>query len=92
MQNHPLSPYAVSKIAGEDFCRMFYNTMKVDTVCLRYFNIFGPRQDPTSQYAAVVPKFVNALLRGREPLIFGDGTYSLGNSIPVLPLDPLCST
>ncbi|MEN8148916.1 MAG: SDR family oxidoreductase [Planctomycetota bacterium] len=76
MQNHPLSPYAVSKIAGEDFCRMFYNTMKVDTVCLRYFNIFGPRQDPTSQYAAVVPKFVNALLRGRDPLIFGDGKQS----------------
>jgi len=76
MQNHPLSPYAVSKIAGEDFCRMFYNTMKVDTVCLRYFNIFGPHQDPSSQYSAVVPKFINTLLRGRDPLIFGDGKQS----------------
>jgi nucleoside-diphosphate-sugar epimerase len=76
MQNHPLSPYAVSKIAGEDFCRMFYSTMKVDTVCLRYFNIFGPNQDPTSQYSAVVPKFINTIMRGREPLIFGDGKQS----------------
>lgn len=76
MQNNPLSPYAVSKIAGEDYCRMFYNSMKVDTVCLRYFNVFGPRQDPSSQYAAAVAKFIATLLRGREPLIYGDGKQS----------------
>ena len=76
MQNNPLSPYAVSKIAGEDYCRMFYTSYRVDTVCLRYFNVFGPRQNPTSQYAAVVPKFIGALLRGREPVVFGDGKQS----------------
>lgn len=76
MQNNPLSPYAVSKIAGEDYCRMFYNSFKLDTVCLRYFNVFGPRQDPTSAYAAVVPKFISALMRGREPTIYGDGKQS----------------
>jgi len=76
MQNNPLSPYAVSKIAGEDYCRMFYSSFRVDTVSLRYFNVFGPRQNPISQYAAVVPKFIGTLLRGRDPLIFGDGKQS----------------
>jgi UDP-N-acetylglucosamine/UDP-N-acetyl-alpha-D-glucosaminouronate 4-epimerase len=76
MQNNPLSPYAVSKIAGEDYCRMFYSSFRLDTVVLRYFNVFGPRQNPTSQYAAVVPKFIGTLLRGREPLICGDGKQS----------------
>jgi nucleoside-diphosphate-sugar epimerase len=69
----PLSPYAVSKLAGEYYCRVFYHLFGLETVCLRYFNVFGPRQDPTSQYAAVVPKFVSALLRGEAPQIYGDG-------------------
>jgi nucleoside-diphosphate-sugar epimerase len=76
MLNSPLSPYAVSKIAGEDCCRMFYNSYRVDAVALRYFNVFGPRQSPVSQYAAVVPKFINTLLRGRDPVIYGDGKQS----------------
>ncbi len=76
MQNNPLSPYAVSKIAGEDYCRMFYSSFRVDAVVLRYFNVFGPRQNPKSQYAAVVPKFISVLRRGRDPLIYGDGKQS----------------
>lgn len=72
----PLSPYAVSKLAGEHYCRAFYQVYGLETVCLRYFNVFGPRQDPTSQYAAVVPKFVAAMLDGRAPTIYGDGTQS----------------
>ena len=69
----PLSPYAVSKLAGEHYCRVFYQLYGLETVSLRYFNVFGPRQDPTSQYAAVVPKFATALLRGEAPQIYGDG-------------------
>lgn len=76
MQNSPLSPYAVSKIAGEDYCRMFYSSFRTDTVVLRYFNVFGPRQNPKSQYAAVVPKFISVLKRGRDPVIYGDGKQS----------------
>jgi len=73
MSPAPLSPYAVSKLAGEYYCRVFYHLFGLETVCLRYFNVFGPRQDPTSQYAAVVPKFVTSLLRGEAPQIYGDG-------------------
>ncbi len=69
----PVSPYAVSKLAGEHYCRVFYELFGLETVSLRYFNVFGPRQDPTSQYAAVVPKFATALLRGEAPRIYGDG-------------------
>jgi len=69
----PLSPYAVSKLCGEYYCRVFYSLFELETVCLRYFNVFGPRQDPTSQYAAVVPKFATALIQGRAPEIYGDG-------------------
>ncbi len=76
MQNNPLSPYAVSKIAGEDYCRMFYSSFRIDALVLRYFNVFGPRQNPKSQYAAVVPKFISVLRRGRDPLIYGDGKQS----------------
>ena len=76
MPTNPLSPYAVSKLAGEDYCRAFYNVYGLETVCLRYFNVYGSRQDPASQYAAVVPKFVTALLDGRQPVIYGDGTQS----------------
>jgi len=73
MNPAPLSPYAVSKLAGEYYCRVFYQLYGLETVSLRYFNVFGLRQDPTSQYAAVVPKFVTALLRGEAPQIYGDG-------------------
>lgn len=69
----PLSPYALGKLAGEEYCRMFFRLFGMETVCLRYFNVFGPRQDPNSEYAAVIPKFISALLGGRRPVIYGDG-------------------
>lgn len=69
----PLSPYAASKVAAEEYCRVFAHVYGLPTVILRYFNIFGPRQDPTSQYAAVIPKFITAMLRGKRPVIYGDG-------------------
>ncbi len=76
MQNNPLSPYAVSKIAGEDYCRMFSSSYRVDTLCLRYFNVFGPRQSMSSSYAAVIPRFISAIGKGKEPVIYGDGKQS----------------
>jgi len=76
MKPAPLSPYAVSKLAGEHYCRVFYQVYGLETVALRYFNVFGPRQDPTSQYAAVIPKFVTAMLKGEQPVIYGDGEQS----------------
>jgi nucleoside-diphosphate-sugar epimerase len=76
MPTAPLSPYAVSKLTGELYCQMYARTMGVETVVLRYFNVFGPRQDPASQYAAVLPRFITAALAGREPVIFGDGKQS----------------
>jgi len=69
----PLSPYAASKLAGEEYCVAFHATYGLETVALRYFNIFGPRQDPNSQYAAVVPRFITIALAGERPTIFGDG-------------------
>jgi len=69
----PLSPYAVSKLAGEYYCKVFFELYGLETVSLRYFNIFGPRQDPRSEYAAVIPKFITRLLNHQAPLIFGDG-------------------
>ena len=72
----PLSPYAVAKLTGELYCQMYARTFDLETVVLRYFNVFGPRQDPNSQYAAVIPKFVTAALTGGSPVIFGDGTQS----------------
>jgi UDP-glucose 4-epimerase len=69
----PVSPYAVSKLAGESYCRSFFDVYGLETVALRYFNVFGPRQDPQSQYAAVIPKFIWALRNGEPPVIFGDG-------------------
>lgn len=69
----PLSPYAATKLAGEAYCRAFASVYGLETVSLRFFNVFGPRQDPTSEYAAVVPKFVTSMLAGRAPVIFGDG-------------------
>ena len=76
MKPAPLSPYAVSKLAGEHYCQVFYQVYGLETVALRYFNVFGPRQDPASQYAAVIPKFVTAMLRGEQPVIYGDGKQS----------------
>jgi UDP-glucose 4-epimerase len=72
----PLSPYAAAKLAGEFYCQAFTATYGLETVTLRYFNVFGPRQDPNSQYAAVIPKFITEMLAGRRPTIFGDGKQS----------------
>ena len=69
----PLSPYAVAKLAGEQYCRVFTSVFGLDTISLRYFNVFGPRQDPESPYSAAVPKFIAAALDGESPVIFGDG-------------------
>lgn len=76
MAPDPLSPYAVSKLAGEHYLKVFYLCYGLETVALRYFNVFGPRQDPQSHYAAVIPKFVTAALAGKSPTIFGDGLQS----------------
>jgi len=73
MLPQPLSPYAVSKLTCEQLMRVFASLYGLETVSLRYFNIFGPRQDPKSEYAAVVPKFVTAALRNERPVVFGDG-------------------
>jgi UDP-glucose 4-epimerase len=72
----PISPYAVAKLAGEGYCRSFHEVYGLETVALRYFNVFGPRQDPLSQYAAVIPNFITAALEGRPPTVFGDGEQS----------------
>ncbi len=72
----PLSPYAASKLTGEHYCAVYSRVYGVPAVALRYFNIFGPRQDPTSQYAAVIPNFVRACLSQKEPTIYGDGLQS----------------
>ena len=76
MPVRPLSPYAVAKLAGEHYCQVFAQIYGLETVCLRYFNVFGPRQDPASEYAAVIPKFITALLNGRPLTVNGDGTQS----------------
>jgi UDP-glucose 4-epimerase len=69
----PLSPYAAAKLAGETYCRAFTSVFGLPSVSLRFFNVFGPRQDPASQYAAVIPRFITRMLEGRAPEIFGDG-------------------
>ncbi len=76
MPGMPKSPYAVQKYTGELYLKVFYETYGLETVGLRYFNIFGPRQDPTSFYSAVIPKFATAMMAGKSPVIFGDGTQS----------------
>jgi nucleoside-diphosphate-sugar epimerase len=76
MMPQPMSPYAVSKLAGEHYCRAFFELYRFETVMLRYFNIFGPRQDPLSQYSAVIPKFIHLALRGERLLINGDGSHT----------------
>jgi len=72
----PISPYAVTKLTGEYYCRVFHQTYGLATACLRYFNIYGPRQDPNSQYAAVIPRFIKRISEGKPPVIFGDGEQS----------------
>ena len=72
----PLSPYAASKMAGEHYCRTFWECYGLETVSLRYFNIFGPRQDPRSQYSAAIPLFITAIQENRSPTVFGDGEQS----------------
>jgi UDP-N-acetylglucosamine/UDP-N-acetyl-alpha-D-glucosaminouronate 4-epimerase len=73
MPPHPMSPYAVQKLTGELLCGVFTQIYGLETVALRYFNVFGPRQDPNSQYAAVIPRFLSALTEKRRPIVFGDG-------------------
>ncbi|MCC7438548.1 MAG: SDR family oxidoreductase [Armatimonadetes bacterium] len=73
MTPSPLSPYAISKLTGEHYCRVFFQLYGVETVALRYFNVFGPYQDPTSEYSAVIPKFIKLMRSGNRPIIYGDG-------------------
>lgn len=76
MATNPMSPYAVSKLAGENYCRAFNLVYGLETVCLRYFNVFGRHQSAHSQYAAVIPLFVKAIKEGKSPIVFGDGTQT----------------
>ena len=76
MPINPMSPYAITKATGEMYCKVFQELYGLPTVCLRYFNVFGPRQDPNSQYAAVIPKFITAIHNDGNPVIFGDGEQS----------------
>ena len=76
MRPRPMSPYAISKLAGEVYCSVFTQLYNLDTVILRYFNIFGPRQDPNSQYSAVIPKFIELMSNNERPTIYGDGTQT----------------
>jgi nucleoside-diphosphate-sugar epimerase len=72
----PIAPYGVAKLAAENYCRAFHEVYGLETVSLRYFNVFGPRQDPMSEYAAVIPRFITAFLDGESPVVFGDGEQS----------------
>ncbi len=76
MTPNPQSPYAVTKLTGEYYCRVFQSVYGLNTICLRYFNVFGPRQDPDSPYAAVIPLFIHNVLAGKSPVIFGNGEQS----------------
>ncbi|MAF85156.1 MAG: GDP-mannose 4,6-dehydratase [Dehalococcoidales bacterium] len=76
MPANPQSPYALTKLVGEYYCGIFHQIYKLPTICLRYFNVYGPRQDPTSQYAAVIPRFIVRVLRGNHPIIYGDGNQT----------------
>jgi nucleoside-diphosphate-sugar epimerase len=76
MRPDPLSPYAVAKLVGEYYCQVFTRAYKLETVCLRYFNVFGPRQDPSSEYSGVISRFISTLLSNGQPVIYGDGEQS----------------
>jgi UDP-glucose 4-epimerase len=75
---NPLSPYAITKLSAEQTCMVFHRVFGLETVALRYFNVFGPYQNPISQYAAVIPKFLTSLSKGERPIVFGDGEQSRG--------------
>ncbi|MFH1472847.1 MAG: SDR family oxidoreductase [bacterium] len=76
MNVSPKSPYAIQKLTGEYYCQSFYTLYKLETICLRYFNVFGPNQDPESVYSAVIPLFIKKMLKGKSPTIYGDGGIS----------------
>ena len=76
MNINPLSPYALTKYAGERYCKLFNDLYGLETISLRYFNVFGPKQDPTSEYSAVIPIFIKLMLSGDNPVIFGNGSTS----------------
>lgn len=76
MLPEPLSPYAVAKLVGEHYCQVFTRVYGLETISLRYFNVFGPRQDPSSQYSGVISRFISALLGGEQPVVYGDGEQS----------------
>jgi len=76
MEPNPKSPYAVSKLAGEFYCGVFSEVYGLKTACLRYFNVYGPKQDPSSEYAAVIPRFITRVLNNQPPIIYGDGTQT----------------
>jgi len=76
MKPSPKSPYAISKLAGEYYCRVFSEVYGLKTTCLRYFNVYGPRQDPKSEYAAVIPRFITRVLSNSPPVIYGDGNQT----------------
>jgi nucleoside-diphosphate-sugar epimerase len=76
MRPDPLSPYAVAKLVGEYYCQTFARVYGLETISLRYFNVFGPRQDPSSQYSGVISRFISALLTGERPVIYGEGEHS----------------
>jgi nucleoside-diphosphate-sugar epimerase len=76
MRPEPLSPYAGAKLMGEYYCQIFSRVYDLETICLRYFNVFGPRQNPSSQYSGVISRFIDALMKGETPVIFGDGEQS----------------
>ena len=73
MSPEPLSPYAAAKLAGEYYCQVFNQVYEIETLSLRYFNVFGPRQDPSSMYSGVISRFINALMKDEKPVIYGDG-------------------
>lgn len=76
MSPDPLSPYAAAKLTGEYYCRVFSNVYPIEAISLRYFNVFGPRQNPSSEYSGVISRFIDALMKGERPVIYGDGEQS----------------
>jgi len=76
MPVNPMSPYALTKYTQERYCQIFYQLYGLETASLRYFNVFGPNQDPTSQYSAVIPKFIKLMMQNKRPVIYGDGSQS----------------
>ncbi|MDI6704190.1 MAG: SDR family oxidoreductase [bacterium] len=76
MKEEPISPYGITKLVGEKYCEVFYHVYGLETISLRYFNVFGKNQDPTSQYSAVIPRFITKMLKEEQPIIYGDGEQS----------------